>query len=261
MNTFDARSNSTLMRAAVLVAIAIVAATAVWLGTRGQQNSDNDPSAGASQGSTTSTDSTGANGGSERVAPASATDAPTDGVTLPSGSDQVNGYPVKFPYSDLGAVALQASVAKAQLGFDYDQASEVATLYADPDDAEVFADRSRDAVALRRQQAGVPESGDPQPPASYAVTPIAYTLEELGPDYFAVNLLSYITLTTTQGEVKDGLYAGTQLIRWIDEDWKLVEGSEDDIRHLLEEGQPKAVAPGTGKFEKAGWIRLSGEPQ
>ena len=52
-------------------------------------------------------------------------------------------------------------------------------------------------------------------PASYAVTPVAYTLEELDTDYYAVNLLSYITLTTTEGKVSDGLYAGTQLIRWL----------------------------------------------
>jgi len=76
-----------------------------------------------------------------------------------------------------------------------------------------------------------------------------------------VNLLSYVTLTTADGQVKDSLYAGTQLMRWLDGDWRLVQGSEADIEHLVSEGQPQAVAPGTPEFEKAGWIRINGAPQ
>ena len=96
------------------------------------------------------------------------------------------------------------------------------------------------------------------------MTPIAYTLEELDTGYYAVNLLSYVTLTTANGKVKDGLYAGTQLMRWLEvdgRDWRLVQGSAADIQHLVSEGQPKAVAPGTPEFEKAGWIRINGAPQ
>ena len=80
------------------------------------------------------------------------------------------------------------------------------------------------------------------------MTPIAYTLEELDTGYYAVNLLSYVTLTTAGGQVKDSLYAGTQLMRWLDGDWRLVQGSEADIEHLVSEGQPQAVAPGTPEF-------------
>ena len=143
---------------------------------------------------------------------------PPTASCIPTGADQVNGYPTRFPQTDLGAVALQIEVAKAQVGFDYDQAVTVAGLYANPEDKAVFEQRARDAVALRRQQAGVPKDGDVPAPASYAVTPIAYTLEELGTDYYAVNLLSYVTLTTADGEVKDGLYAGTQLMKWLEVD-------------------------------------------
>ena len=102
-------------------------------------------------------------------------------------------------------------------------------------------------------------------PASYAVTPIAYTLEELGTDYYAVNLLSYLTLTTADGEVKDGLYAGTQLMKWLEVDgawdWRLVQGGPEDIQHLVEQGQPQAVAPDTPEFKQAGWVPINGAPQ
>lgn len=247
-------------RIAVVVVIAVVAATAVWLGTRG--GGDADDSGSQTVGDTGAPAANGGSG-SEQLAPESPEAAPAAGVTLPAGSSETNGYPTGFPYTDLGAVALQVELAKAQLGFDYDQTASVAKLYADPADQAVFEQRSHDAVALRRQQAGVPAEGEVPAPASYAVTPVAYTLEELDTDYYVVNLLSYITLTSVDGESRDGLYAGTQLVRWIADpeadnggDWKVVEGSSDDIQQLVEQGQPKAVAPETPQFTQAGWIMI-----
>ena len=252
----DSNSRSNLLRIGALVAIACLVATAVWLGARGRADGSDKTTTG--DPSSLSTQSSGV----EQTAPET---APTDGVVIPGGADQANGYPTGFPQTDLGAVALQIEVAKAQVGFDYDQAVTVAGLYADPADKAVFEERARDAVALRRQQAGVPKEGDVPPPASYAVTPIAYTLEELDTGYYAVNLLSYVTLTTANGKVSDGLYAGTQLMRWLEVDgvgdWRLVQGSIADIEHLVSTGQPRAVAPGTPEYKQAGWIPINGAPQ
>jgi hypothetical protein len=254
LTTGNDDSRATLVRIGILVAIACMVATVVWLGARTRAD---DESGGP--------DATGGDNSSQTVENASvevAPDtAPADGVVIPTGDDQVDGYPTGFPATDLGAVALQVELAKVQLGFDYDQAVTVARLYANPEDKAVFEERSRAAVALRRQQAGVAKEGDVPAPASYAVTPVAYTLEQLDTGYYAVNLLSYVTLTTADGQVKDSLYAGTQLMRWLDGDWRLVQGSEADIEHLVSEGQPQAVAPGTPEFEKAGWIRINGAPQ
>lgn len=253
----------TLARVGVLLVVAVVAATAVWLGTRSDDHTGSER-AGDGQGSSSSAEVDNPTTESEQTAPQNAQLAPADGVTLPSGAEVVDGRPTGFPYTDLGAVALQAELAKAQIGFDYDQAAAVARLYGDPEDQAVFEDRSRAAVALRRQQAGVPAEGEVVAPASYAVTPLAYTLEELDTDYYVVNLLSYITLTTVDGESRDELYAGTQLVRWIPDsaagnggDWKVVQGSTADIEKLVDEGQPQAVAPGTPEFEQAGWIILN----
>lgn len=252
-----------IARVAVLVVIAVVAATAVWLGTRGDDGAtDRD---GSTTASTSGESSGGTSGGSasERLAPKNAAAAPAAGVTLPTGATQTDGYPTGFPYTDLGAVALQVELAKAQVGFDYDQAAAVAQLYSDPADLAVFEQRSHDAVALRRQQAGVPAEGQVPAPASYAVTPMAYTLTELDTDYYVVNLLSYVTLTSVDGEARDGLYAGTQLVRWVADpdaenggDWKVVEGSTTDLENLVAQGQPKAVAPETKEFEAEGWIMI-----
>ena len=254
LTTGNDDSRATLVRIGILVAIACMVATVVWLGARTQADDTGTPDTTGGDNSSQTVE----NASVEQVAPDT---APADGVVIPIGDDQVDGYPTGFPATDLGAVALQVELAKAQLGFDYDQAVTVARLYANPEDKAVFEERSRAAVALRRQQAGVAKEGDVPAPASYAVTPVAYTLEELDTGYYAVNLLSYVTLTTADGEVKDSLYAGTQLMRWLDGDWRLVQGSEADIEHLVSEGQPQAVAPGTPEFEKAGWIRINGAPQ
>jgi hypothetical protein len=261
INDSMGESRTTLLRVGVLVAIAALVATAVWLGARGRtdDNSGTDKTFGDSS---SQIGQQGQNVSVDQVAPEN---APADGVVIPTGADQVDGYPTRFPQTDLGAVALQVEVAKAQVGFDYDQAAVVAGVYANPEDRAVFEQRARDAVALRRQQAGVPREGDVPPPASYAVTPIAYTLEELDTGYYAVNLLSYVTLTTANGKVSDGLYAGTQLMRWLEVDgvgdWRLVQGSDEDIEHLVSTGQPKAVAPGTPEYKQAGWIPINGAPQ
>lgn len=254
LTTGNDDSRSTLVRIGILVAIASMVATVVWLGARSR--ADDSGTSDTTGGDNSS--QTVENASVKQVAPEA---APADGVVIPTAADQVDGYPTGFPATDLGAVALQVEVAKAQLGFDYDQAVTVAGLYANPEDKAVFEERARAAVALRRQQAGVPKEGDVPAPASYAVTPVAYTLEQLDTGYYAVNLLSYVTLTTADGNVKDSLYAGTQLMRWLDGDWRLVQGSEADIEHLVSAGQPQAVAPGTPEFDKAGWIRINGAPQ
>ncbi len=266
----SSRSTSTIptpagniARVAVLVVIAVVAATAVWLGTRGDDGATDRDGGSTANTSGESAGSTSGGSASERLAPENAAAAPADGVSLPTGSTQTDGYATGFPYTDLGAVALQVELAKAQIGFDYDQAATVAQLYSDPADQAVFEQRSHDAVALRRQQAGVPAEGQVPAPASYAVTPMAYTLTELDTDYYVVNLLSYVTLTSVDGEARDGLYAGTQLVRWVADpdaenggDWKVVEGSTTDLENLVAQGQPKAVAPETKEFEAEGWIMI-----
>ena len=78
------------------------------------------------------------------------------------------------------------------------------------------------------------------------------------------SLLSYLTLTTTSGKSRDGFYAGTGLVKWIETtsgggDWRLTAGTDDDVRTVLDTGRPKPAAPDTDRFAAEGWIQLNVE--
>jgi len=230
-----------------LVVLAALAATAVWLGTRDSGASANNPTSPSTAART------------DAITHLAPTVAPEGGVILPEGSDQIDGLPVKFPYSDLGAIALQVAVTKAQIGFEVTQALALTDIYVADEARGHFADRIRASVALRRQQAGVPETGEPPAPASYAMSPIAYQLEELGPDYYAVSMLSYVTFTTVTGQTRDGYYTGIQFVKWTKGDWKVVQGAPSDLERLSTQSLPASVGPEDPRFLADGWIPLSAE--
>ncbi|MDN5894112.1 MAG: hypothetical protein L0H93_08810 [Nocardioides sp.] len=236
--------------AVVAVVLTVLIGTAVWLlGSGGPTDSPDDSTSGQRTAATPD------------ISHDAPTSAPPDGVVLPEGTDQVDGHPTGFPASDLGPVAAQVAIARAQAGFDYDQAAQVAGIYAAPEARDVLEDRSRAAVAQRREQAGVADTGEVPAPVSYAVTPIAFTVAELDSGTYAVSLLSYVSLTDAKGTNGDFLYSGTQLFNWIDDDWKVVQGTKADIDQLTTTGQPAAAAPGTPEYEDAGWIAIRGEHQ
>ena len=47
--------------------------------------------------------------------------------------------------------------------------------------------------------------------------------------------------------------------RWATGAWS--RAAPQDIEHLVSTGQPQAVAPGTPEYKQAGWIRINGAPQ
>lgn len=238
-------------RVAAVFAVAVVAALAVWALTGTEPDHGQ---AAHTDGGATSSEANAGESSSRQISP---TSSPETGVVLPDGADHTNGLPVQLPYTDLGAVAAHVAVSRAQLGFDYDTARAAVDTYADPADTATFETRAAQAVQQRRRAVGVPIRGRVSPPASYAATPVAYTLHELDTDYYAVTLLSHITLTTVDAEVKDGLYAGTGLVKWIDGDWRLVAGSAADVESVIAHGRPKPAAPGTAEFDEQGWIQLN----
>ena len=188
--------------------------------------------------------------------------APADQVMLPAGSDQLDGYPVGFPHTDLGAVSALVEFNRAQIGFDYDQSAAIARVYAAPDDADEVEARASEAVANRRQQLGVPATGDPAAPAAFALTPFAFTIDELDTDYYAVTVLNLATTTNTNGEVRNLYYSGTQLVRWISTgegesgDWKVAEPSAEDAEQVASLPRLAAVGPTDPQFAESGWIAV-----
>ncbi|MCW2737795.1 hypothetical protein [Nocardioides sp.] len=178
----------------------------------------------------------------------------TPHASLLTGTRHVDGLPTGFAHDEVGAVATAVAVTRAQIGFDPDQAAAVAAAYADPAERVAYEDRARAAVADRRAQAGVGATEPPPPPASYAATPLAYTVHEVAPELYAVHLLSWITLTSTTAEIKDHLYVGTQLLRWSG-DWRLITPAAD-LRRDLAEQQPPTAASGSDAFTRAGWVLI-----
>ena len=256
----DTASRSLRSRTVALIALTLVTAAAVLMFTRPDTTDSGEPSASTQLNVQTGTVASEHGSTSTQESPQT---SPKGGVVLPRGAEQVNGLATRFPYTDLGAVATQVAVSRAQIGFDYDTAATAVSTYAAPEETAVFEQRARVAVAERRKAAGVPADGEVPAPASYAVTPVAYHLLELNTDYYAVTLLSYITFTTTGGKPKDGFYAGTQLVKWVGTkaagDWKLTQGTNDDVRKVLDADRPKPAAPGTGQFKAEGWIQLNAE--
>ncbi|GAA5122506.1 hypothetical protein GCM10023339_41030 [Alloalcanivorax gelatiniphagus] len=162
---------------------------------------------------------------------------------------------------ELGAVSTAVAATRAQIGFDPEQAAAVAAAYADPAERADFEARARDAVAVRRAQAGVGLTETPPPPASYAATPLAYRVDplgQLGTDAYAVHVLSWITLTSVTAEIKDHFYVGTQLLRWNGDDaWRLTIPAPT-LRRDLARQQPPVATPGTPAFTRAGWVLVEG---
>src|SRR4051812_36688593 len=157
---------------AVIIALT---ATAPLGGSEGQAGS---PAGGGTSGSRTDTLDT-----------ATSADGLAEGsVRLPPGADHVKGYPIGFPHADVGAVATLVEFNRAQIGFDYDQAAAVARIYAAPDDVDSVEARARESVANRRQQLGIDATGDAPAPAAFALTPFAFTLEELDDASYAVTV-------------------------------------------------------------------------
>lgn len=259
----DTTSHPLRSRTVTLVVLALVIAAVVWMFTRPgttDPTGSGDAAASVHHDAQISQTSPVRRSESKQESPQT---SPKGGVVLPKGVDQVRGQTTGFPYTNLGAVATQVAVSRAQIGFDYDTATTAVATYAAPQETAVFEQRARLAVATRRRAAGVPAEGPVPAPASYAVTPVAYHLQQLATDYYAVTLLSYITLTTSGGKSKDGFYAGTGLVKWVPTkpvgDWKLTRGTDADVRAVLGADRPKPARPGTDQFKSEGWIQLNAE--
>ncbi|GAB3668799.1 hypothetical protein GCM10027596_40120 [Nocardioides korecus] len=255
----DPSSQPLRSRTAIVITLALVAAAAVWMLAR-LGNPSGDPSAGSRHKTLASAAVSSRRSAGKQESPRT---APKGGVLLPEGAEQINDLATGFPDTDLGAVATQVAVSRAQVGFDYDTAITAVRTYAAAGEAAVFEQRARLAVAERRRAAGVLADGGPPAPASYAVTPVAYHLQQLDTEYYAVTLLSYISLTTTDGRSKDGFFAGTQLVKWLQTksggDWRITEGTSAEVRKVLDTDRPRPAAPGTDQFESEGWIQLNPE--
>lgn len=182
---------------------------------------------------------------------------PTGGVVLPAGKAAADGYQVGFPHTDAGAVAAAVEITRAQVGFNYEQAAAAARAYAAPDDIAMLTSRAREAVGYRRHQLGIAPLGAVAAPAAFALTPFAFQIRKMDTSCYAVTVLSLASTTSTRGRMRNVYYAGTQLIRWVDDDWKTAAGGSAERQRLLNRPPPAAVGPRDPQFRRAGWITVT----
>lgn len=187
-------------------------------------------------------------------------------VALPIGTGEVDGYPVGFPHTGLGAAAAVVGFDRAQIGFDYDRAAAIAGVYAAPADVAALQARARTAVASRRHLLGVPATRAPAAPAAFALTPFAFTLDELTADSYVVTVLNLATTTHTNSWVRNLYYSGTQVVRWVsddstaddlDGDWKVVDPSPGGLRRIAVLPHLPAIGPRDPRFVDSGWTAIT----
>lgn len=189
-----------------------------------------------------------------------------DNVSLPEPTAYRDGLAAGFPGTDLGAIATDVALTQSQYGFDDHQAAAAATHFAAPEAATELRARALAAVEQRREQAALPAAGPAPAPAAYAMTPIAAAVDTLDADESGdggatatstatviVHVLSYVTLTTADNQVRDHLYAGTQVLEWTGTQWQ-VTAPTADVTDGIDTPQP--ADPGTEQFTTAGWTSL-----
>lgn len=242
---------------ALVAAVAVYAITAAANGNTAGQETDDQPHTRTEATNETEEEPEAR---SEQVAPET---PPADGVELPTGSTTTEGLPTGFPYTDLGAVAMQVHLTTTEGAFDYDQSARTARVYASPELAIDLDAAVHRAVSQRRTEAGLPADGEPVAPASYVITPMAFTVAELEPDLYAVTLLSIHSTTTVDGEVTHTWHTEVGLSDWVEGDWKAVtgEGLDLDLEQIAADHLHPARGPDSPEFAEVGWIPIKGAYQ
>lgn len=258
-NTFGlGRTRLVGLSAAVVLAVAGVALGAATLLGGAAEEQDLAGLDVAGVGAETASRETDDNGGSSTI---------SGPVALPDGSVTVDGFSVGFPPTDLGSVAAAVSLARVQIGFDYETASRAARGYGDGDPDSLVA-RSRQAVAGRRDALGVPVRGSAPAPASFALTPYAFRVTPIAPGRNQVDVLSLISSTTARGAVTMQRYVGTQVVAWSDtstlvdldaeDDWRVTTPTADDLAHVSDHPAPATAGPSaTEKLLGLGWTPIA----
>lgn len=178
---------------------------------------------------------------------------------LPAPTRLRAGLPAGFPHDRWGAAALAVEVTGAQIGFDYAQAREVATTYSDQESRAAMSELVATSVATRRTDLGVPENGPVPAPATFALSPYAVRLHEIGPGRFAVSVLSLASTTDRAGRLSVSQYVGTSLLSWGEApgDWSLVQPTSSDRAAVAAAPAPQTA--GQGDLERLvanGWTPI-----
>lgn len=178
--------------------------------------------------------------------------APSRRVVLPTGSEQVDEYPMRFPHTPEGAVAAAVSLTRYSASLDYVVVDEVIRLYAMPGEAaaEAADQASAAAVSAGRARLELPMSGPSPMDASVFAEPFGVRWTAKGADRVIVSVLSAVEYRAGTRQLRE-LVAANTAWRWDAGigDWRVAPGDAGQA--------PDAAEIGSAAFNNAGWTALA----
>jgi hypothetical protein len=182
--------------------------------------------------------------------------SPTGGLgivpttVLPNPSRVIDGVPVGYPHTEMGAVSAAAHFLGVLDTFDPQAAQKQAQIMADPDYSEVFGVEVRNAGEQARKTAGLPPDGESDPGNNSTTQPRAFQDHQDTPDRVLVWLLSDSDITVNGVVAHSEAVSGAVMV-WTQDDWKL--SVVDDPPATA----PQSATPGTAQAVSEGWRTLA----
>lgn len=181
--------------------------------------------------------------------------APERRVVLPVGTEQVDEYPVKFPYTPEGAAAAAVAMTRFSATLDYAIANEVMRLYASGESADEAAQTATDSVQAARQRLGLPATGPAPAEAAVVAEPVGVTWQILTDRQVRVSVETVAEYWLDNVITSRELVAATSVLAWDESagDWKLIPTPADQT------AGPGMGELGTREFNDAGWSAIAEE--
>lgn len=177
-------------------------------------------------------------------------------VVLPTGAEQIDEYPVRFPHTPEGAASLVVAVTRYSGTLDYAIADEVVRLYADPSIAQKAADQAAAGGRALRVRMGLPTTGPVPPEYALIARPIGVQWKQVSDDVYDVSILFTLDQVTKDGTTTE-LVRSTNRVRWVKDrgtnggDWKAIAPTG--------ELAPKGGELGTKAFNDGGYAAIAEE--
>jgi hypothetical protein len=174
-------------------------------------------------------------------------------VELPQPTTYVNGVPVGYPRSSVGAIAAAYGYSRIASGLDVEATLRAIEFMADPSGAWFPRQRDElgDGLVAQRTALGLSAVG-PTAGASLTITPASYQLLSNGAGQAHVLTLNIVSGIAVDGARTSGTVVLDWALRWIGDRWRVVAPYDGGDHDTL------AVAPMTSAARALGWQEASG---
>ncbi|MGW1839633.1 hypothetical protein [Streptomyces sp. NPDC002067] len=175
--------------------------------------------------------------------------APVTWVKLPDGAKKVNGYPVQFPHTEEGAMAMLVASSRNSFSWDPKKVEENIRTYALDEYRDQMATAAGQGAQGVREHTGMPASGPLPKGATLTAWPIGVQWTAKDSDHVTGFVL--VRLTTTPGtgkKPKTELFSLPCAATWDNGDWRVQPTSPDDTPQA-----PEPADLGADAFNSNGW--------